>query len=301
MRGLGTAEDREPSGLPLSKDAGRRLGRRMEAARVLLGGPPAAGQNSFVGLGGLLERLVGGCGPDESGQLACDRDDDRAILLAAAAQPEPALVKALLGAHRALDGERVLVATATLDPRSWHLAGGGDSRPPRRASRRACALPALVIEPGSASRRRSAPRAPADEAHERLGVSRSARSRRSPRNPTALSVSMPRRQRSRATSSAYGTCGGLLDEPSLECVDAPVDEINARQVIIERDLRSGLSEDLLAEPGTALDRPRLCRHSTGPGGAGTCPAGPAHASGHGARPRVHARGRAVPPAASEST
>jgi hypothetical protein len=62
-----------------------------------------------------LQRLVGGGCPHEPGQLAGDRDDDRALVFAAAAEPAPALVETLLGAQGAGDGERLLVTATALD------------------------------------------------------------------------------------------------------------------------------------------------------------------------------------------
>jgi hypothetical protein len=153
--------------------------------------------------------LLGRDRPDEAGELARAGDDDLLLWFAAAGHSLPALVEALLAAPGALDDDGVLAA----------LAAGelvADRRPAARVPGRldqqsadvAVAdlgdrpLPALVA--GGVLR--------GDKSDEAINSSALLKRSKSPISATsasAVSVSIPRRQRKDATSRRHGSSSAV--------------------------------------------------------------------------------------------
>src|SRR5881396_363787 len=155
------------------------------------------------------EWLVGGDRPNEARELAGAGDDDLLVWLAARRHPLPALEEPLLAAPGAFDDERVLAALAAgelvADLRR-RRACQADST----SRRRTWLLPTFVIEP---CRRRS-PEECSDGTKPTKAMNSSAVRKRlkSPISATgasAVRVSIPRRQRSLATSSLHGPCSAV--------------------------------------------------------------------------------------------
>ena len=148
------------------------------------------------------EGLVGGDRPDEAGELAGAGDDDLLLRFAAAGHPLPALVEALLAAPGALEHERRLVRVGGARARSRPAAAGVRARPTRRAAGARGvadlgdrALPAPLA--GGCSDGTSPTKAMNSSA-----LAKRLKSPISATSPSAVRVSTPRKQRSRATSCA---------------------------------------------------------------------------------------------------
>jgi hypothetical protein len=78
--------------------------------------------------------------------------------------------------------------------------------------------------------------------------------------PSADSVSIPRRQRSRPDQLGPGAPLSDVRDLALERLGPPVDEVERLQVVVERLLLGGERKGLPGQPGAAGDPPALGRH-----------------------------------------
>ena len=212
---------------------------------------------------------------------------------------EPAAVQPLLAAPSALDDEGVLAALAAgelvadLRPPA-RVPGGLDQQPADMA------LPTFVIEPC----RRCSPEECSEGTSPTKAMNSSAERKRlkspiSTAIPSALSVSRPRRQRRRPTSTRHGPCSAAsgwrvraprsAGRPDRRCAGRYRRCAAGRgssKRCWDSHLRRATPQDAPAAAARAASR-------TWTGGAG-------HASDPGARPRGHAPDRERPPARAKA-
>ena len=186
--------------------------------------------------------------------------DDAGGLAPLRAQVLPALVEAALGAPGDLDDARVLPGLAARErlADAWLVAvvvGGLDQQPagvggPGLGDRALAALGVRGVLGGHD---------PEEARTAALGLGKRAKSPTSAHSPAAVSVSIPRKQRSRAITGGVRALGDLLLERRDQRRAAAGQQLDRGQVVSERRLRAGVIEAQRAQPAQVLGRPGAAR------------------------------------------
>ena len=243
---------------------------------------------------GAPEWLLGRDRPDEAGEFAGAGDDDLLVRFAAAGHPLPALVEALLAAPGALDHDGVLAA----------LAAGelvADRRPaacvPGRldSSRRTWLLPTLVIEPGAARPEECSEGTRPTKAMNCSALWKRLKSPISVTSASAVSVSIPRKQRSRAANSCHGLARPSRGSPAPAARSAR--RPGRPRADRCRTSAAGRQTRTAARQATCAESPSKRWPAAGARGAGkTSTAGAGRASDRDGHPHGRGPDRGPPPA-----